>query len=98
MGGGAWGSGSAGWGERLSWMAYLRRGRQPGDLLRSDGTLPPLSSFSIASLWPHEVGICDAFGAFAWGGVGGGEESGGTTISSDLILCPGVGRQHRGTV
>ena len=57
MGGGAWGSGSAGWGERLSWMAYLRRGRQPGDLLRSDGTLPPLSSFSIASLWPHEVGI-----------------------------------------
>ena len=71
MGGGAWGSGSAGWGERLSWMAYLRRGRQPGDLLRSDGTLPPLSSFSIASLWPHEVGICDAFGAFACVGWGG---------------------------
>ena len=36
---------------------YLRRGRQPGDLLRSDGTLPPLSSFSIASLCPHEVGM-----------------------------------------
>ena len=52
---GAWGPG--GREQRFSWLTRLRSGRQPGDLLRSDGTLPPLSSFSIASLWPHEVGI-----------------------------------------
>ena len=51
------GLGPGGREQRFSSLAHLRSGRQPGDLLRSDGTLPPLSSFSIASLWPHEVGI-----------------------------------------